>query len=242
MATFVLVHGAWHGAWCYSRVLPLLRQAGHTAFAANLTGVGERAHLLRRDISLQTHIQDVVSLIETEELQDVILAVHSYAGMVGTGVADRMASRLKHLVYIDASVPLPGEAWGDKHLPQTRAARAKAASEHPQNALPPPDASVFGLSGEDAAWVNRRQTPHPFGPYTEGLPFDMARVAGIARTFIDCDTPALATIAASRVRAQSADTWGGAWLPKSRYLSLHTGHDAMVSDPQGLTDILLSCV
>ena len=110
MANFVLVHGAWHGAWCWRRVVDLLQAQGHRVHAVTLTGVGERAHLLSPDIHLNTHIQDVVAAIENEELSDVVLAVHSYAGMVGTGVADRIGQRLHHLVYVDAVVPKPGEA------------------------------------------------------------------------------------------------------------------------------------
>lgn len=245
MSNFVLVHGAWHGAWCWSRVLPLLRKPGHSAHAVTLTGVGERAHLLSPAITLQTHINDVIGLIDAEELQDVILVVHSYAGMVGTGVADRLQERnpcrISHLVYLDASVPKPGEAWGDKHLPETRQARIAAAAKHPLSALPPPDPAVFGLAGDDHAWVQRRQTPHPFAPYTEPLHFDTARVASIPRTFVDCTEPALATIAASRERARSALTWDGAWLPGSRVVEMKTGHDPMVSAPAELAEILLTC-
>jgi pimeloyl-ACP methyl ester carboxylesterase len=246
MANFVLVHGAWHGAWCWSRVLPLLRHAGtggHGAYAVTLTGVGERAHLLSREITLQTHITDVVNLIEAEELQDVVLVGHSYAGMVVTGAADRLLAtqphRLRHLVYLDASVPKPGEAWGDKHPQATRIARAAAAATHPLNALPPPDASVFGLEGEDAAWVNRRQTPHPFGPYSDPVQFDMVRLGAVTRTFIDCVNPPLATINASRERARSSATWDGHWLPKASLVVMNTGHDPMVSAPKELADILL---
>src|SRR5947209_5724227 len=105
MATFVLVHGSWHGAWCWKRVLPLLRGAGHDVHAVTLTGVGERAHLLSADIRLDTHITDVVNLIDCEELADVILVGHSYGGIVITGVADRLQRRspglLQQLVYID---------------------------------------------------------------------------------------------------------------------------------------------
>ena len=101
MATFVLVHGAWHGAWCWARVLPLLRAAGHTAHAVTLTGVGERAHLLARGITLDTHIADAANLVRCEELDDVILVGHSYGGLVITGTADRLlAERLEiHLDY-----------------------------------------------------------------------------------------------------------------------------------------------
>lgn len=245
MANFVLVHGAWHGAWCWSRVLPILRTDGHTASAVTLTGVGERAHLLSREITLQTHINDVVNLIEAEELQDVVLVGHSYAGMVVTEAADRLVAtqpnRLRHLVYLDASVPKPGEAWGDKHPEATRSARIAAAAAHPLNALMPPDASVFGLEGADAAWVNRRQTPHPFGPYTDAVQFDMARLGALPRTFIDCVNPPLATINASRERARSSATWDGHWLPKAKLVVMDTGHDPMVSAPAELADILLRC-
>jgi pimeloyl-ACP methyl ester carboxylesterase len=245
MSNFVLVHGAWHGAWCWSRVLPLLRTGGHSAHAVTLTGVGERAHLLTREIGLQTHIADVMGLIEAEELNDVVLVGHSYAGMVITGAADRLLAAqrdsLSHLVYLDASVPKPGEAWGDKHPEATRSARAAAAATHPLNALTPPDARVFGLAGADADWVNRRQTPHPFGPYTDPVQFDMARLGAVPRTFIDCVNPPLTTINASRERARSSATWDGHWLPKASLVIMDTGHDPMVNAPRELADVLLRC-
>jgi pimeloyl-ACP methyl ester carboxylesterase len=98
MANFVLVHGAWHGAWCWRHVTESLIRAGHRAHAVTLTGVGERAHLLGPLITLETHITDVIQAIESEEMTEVVLAVHSYAGMLGTAVADRMPGRLAHLV------------------------------------------------------------------------------------------------------------------------------------------------
>jgi pimeloyl-ACP methyl ester carboxylesterase len=241
MADFVLVHGAWHGAWCWQRVLPLLRAAGHTAHAVTLTGVGERAHLLSREITLETHIADVAGLIETEELQDVILAVHSYAGMIGTALADRMPERLKHLVYVDAVVPQPGESWSSTHASNTRDARIAAAQASPFNAFPPPDPSVFGLQAEDYEWVKRRQTPHPGEPYTHALQFDPQRVAQVPRTFIDCNTPPLATIDVIRQRVRRADYWSGVWQPDASIVELATGHDPMISAPQALSDILLNC-
>ena len=122
MAAFVLVHGAWHGAWCWQRVTQALVHAGHCVHAVTLTGLGERAHLMSPSITLETHIADVMGLIEAEELNDVVLAVHSYAGMLGTAVADRMPGRLSHLVYVDAVVPKPGESWSSTHANATRRA------------------------------------------------------------------------------------------------------------------------
>ena len=234
MAAFVLVHGAWHGAWCWSRVLPALRAGGHSAHAVTLTGVGERSHLLSRDITLGTHVTDVVNLITCEELADVVLVGHSYGGLVITGVADQLlrgASSLQHLVYIDAVVPHPGESWSSHHRAELVAQRLAAAAAHPQGALPPPDAALYGLTGADAAWVNRRQTPHPFGMYREPLNFDAARVGGVPRTFIDCTSPAWPSIAPMRQRVRAEAGW--------RVRELATGHDAMVGAAGPLAQLLL---
>ena len=200
--TFVLVHGAWHGAWCWRRVLPLLRAAGAEAHAVTLTGVGERAHLLTPAVDLHTHIQDVIGLIEAEELQRVVLVGHSYAGMVITGVADRLQAShpglLSHLVYLDAALPYPGDSWSSHHSEETKLARIAASQSSGGLSFPPPDASLFGLSGAERDWVNRRQTPQPFNLYQQPLPFDAERVAAVPRTFIDCTTPALPMTMASQ--------------------------------------------
>lgn len=239
MANFLLVHGAWHGAWCWRRVTPLLQQAGHRVHAVTLTGVGERAHLLQPGIDLETHIRDVMAAIEAEELDPVVLVVHSYAGMLGTAVADRRPQALAHLVYLDAVLPAPGESWSSTHAPATREARMAATREDPRQSFPAPDPAVFGLHGDDHAWVARRQTRHPGGPYTQPLDFDPRRVASVPRTFINCTQPPLATIDVSRQRMTDPDFWGGAWLPGSRVVEMATGHDPMVSDPQGLAGMLL---
>lgn len=240
MANYLLVHGAWHGAWCWRRVLPLLTRAGHRAHAVTLTGVGERAHLLNPAIDLETHITDILMAMDAEEMDDVTLVVHSYAGMLGTAVADRRPQRLRHLVYLDAVLPQPGESWSSTHAAATREARIAAAQADPRCAFPAPDASVFGLEGADHAWVQRRQTPHPGRPYTHVLDFDPVRVASVPRTFINCTRPPLATIDVSRQRMLDPHFWDGAWLPGAQVLELPTGHDPMVSDPQGLASMLLA--
>lgn len=239
MAQYLLVHGAWHGAWCWQRVGPPLVRAGHRVHAVTLTGVGERAHLLHPGIDLQTHVTDILAAMDAEEMQDVILVVHSYAGMLGTAVADQRPQQLRHLVYLDATLPEPGESWSSTHAANTRDARISATRAHPLNCFPAPDPAVFGLSGSDHAWVMRRQTPHPGAPYTQALQFDPRRVASVARTFISCTTPALPTIEVSRQRARDRAFWGGAWAPGARLLEMATGHDPMVSDPQGLVRLLL---
>jgi len=241
MANFVLVHGAWHGGWCWQRVTTALQAQGHRVFAVTLTGLGERAHLLSPAITLDTHIDDVLKLIEAEELQDVILAAHSYAGMIGTAVADRMNSRIKHLVYVDAVVPKPGESWSSTQSSATQQQRLSAAQASPNFSFPPPDPEVFGLHDADYAWVKRRQTPHPGNTYQAPLDFDIARVAAIPRTFVSCTQPALGTIEPTRLRVKDAKFWDGAWLPNSNIVEIKTGHDPMISEPEALTKILLDC-
>lgn len=241
MANFVLVHGAWHGGWCWQRVTSLLLQQGHRVHALTLTGLGERAHLLAPAITLDTHIDDVISAIEVEELHDVILAVHSYAGMIGTAVADRLGKHLKHLVYVDAVVPKPGESWSSTQSAATQQQRLSAAQASTRFSFPPPDPDVFGLEGEDHDWVKRRMTPHPGNTYQAPLDFDMKRVAAVPRTFVNCTQPALATIEPTRLRVKDPKFWDGAWLPNSKVLELKTGHDPMITEPAALAKILMDC-
>src|SRR5690349_6349785 len=113
MATFVLVHGAWHGGWCWRKLSPLLAAQGHEVFAPTLTGLGERSHLAGPEVGLAVHVQDVASLLEFEDLREVILVGHSYGGMVLAGVAGRAAERLSQLVYLDAYVPRHGQSMVD---------------------------------------------------------------------------------------------------------------------------------
>lgn len=235
MTTFVLVHGAWGGAWVWRRVLGPLRAAGHEVHAVTLTGCGERAHLRHAGISLADHIADVTGLVDAEELADIVLVGHSYAGMVITGAADRLTARgaglVKQLVYVDAMVPLPGEGWGSGHPPEIANARIAAARAQ-DNALPPPDPGAFGLAGADRDWLLRRQVPHPFGMYRVPLDFDASRWAALPRCFVDCNEPAYPTIDAMRVRVRQQPGWRIEVMP--------TGHFPMVTMPEQTVRLLLS--
>ena len=113
MATIVLCHGAWSAAWAWRRMRPLFADAGHVFHAPTCTGLGERAHLAGPDVDLETHIADILGVIETEELTGITLLGHSYGGMVATGVADRVRDRVEKLVYLDAFVPADGQSWWD---------------------------------------------------------------------------------------------------------------------------------
>lgn len=235
MSQFVLVHGAFLGGWLWRRVLPLLREAGHRAHAVTLTGCGERAHLMSPGIRLRTHVDDVLGLIAAEELDDIVLVGHSYAGVVVTGVADALLQSagpvLRALVYVDAAVPHPGESWSSGHAPATVAGRLQAARASGGTSLPPPDPADWGLEGADLAWCRRRVRPQPFGVYQDPLVFDAERLVAVPRTFIDCPAPALATIDAARRRVREEPGWQVETIP--------TGHLPMVSAPEALATLLL---
>ena len=148
MSTFVLIHGAWHGGWCWSRVAKLLRAQGHEVHTPTLAGMGEHAHLASKQITLDTHIEDVVNYLEAYELTDVVLAGHSYGCAIITAAADRLdgSGRIGRVVYVDGSVPRDGDGWFTTSKPEQFAARNKAAQDAGGLFIPPPPASGFGLS------------------------------------------------------------------------------------------------
>src|SRR4051812_5893566 len=164
---FVLVHGAWSGGWCYARAAALLRSRGHTVFTPTLTGQGERAHLMSGAINLSTHIEDVLGVFKFERLSDVVLGGHSYGGMVITGVADRIAERVRALAYLDAFIPDDGQSLFDINIPANTQRFLAQAGASGGLSVPPPPAAYFGVNAADAATVDALATPHPLGCFTE---------------------------------------------------------------------------
>jgi pimeloyl-ACP methyl ester carboxylesterase len=230
----VLVHGAWHGGWCWRRVADRLAAAGHRVFSPTLTGLGERAHLLTRAVNISTHVQDVVALLEAEELEKVVLVGHSYGGIVISGVAARAKARLKQLVYLDSAIVEDGASWASIGLPEVVAERRKAAQESSGGmSLPVPDARVFGLlKPEEIAWVQRRLTPQPFGGYDETMRWGAPVGNGVPKVYVDCTDPAYAGLASVKERYRGKPGWP--------FAEIRTGHDAMVSAPAETAQLLLS--
>jgi pimeloyl-ACP methyl ester carboxylesterase len=239
MATYVLVHGAGHGGWCYGRLAPLLRAAGHEVFTPTLTGLGERAHLLTADTSLTTHIEDVAQLLEHEDLREVILVGHSYGGMVITGAADRALPRIGQLVYLDATIPRDGEALVDSSPGARIALAAEARVVDGVELVLWPDSPIarhiYGVEDEaDWAWMLPRLRPHPWRAFTEPLVLHQpAEIASLPRTIINC-TPTLAVRAGHETieRYQQAD----------RVWEIDTGHDLMITEPEATARLLLRLV
>src|SRR5258705_105965 len=189
--TFVLVHGAWHGGWCWSRGADRLRAAGRQGFTPTQTGLGERKHLLSKDITLDTFTKDIFNVIEAEELSNVILVGHSFGGLSISGIADAMPDKIRHLVYLDSLMVEGGKSPFDNLPPDIVAARRKAAEETSGGlSLPAPPPSVFGISdAKDTDWVKRRLTPHPLNTYTSPLNIKGPVGNNLPRTYIACTNP-----------------------------------------------------
>ncbi len=162
MTTFLLVHGAWHGSWCWKRVRKALQADGHDVFTPSLTGVADRSHLISPHVNLDTHVADVANLIRWEELTDVVLCGHSYGGCVITGVADRIPERLRAVVYLDAFILENGQSLHDVLPREVAEAQAHGARETGDGwRVPPISAEFFRVNLEDRAWVDRQCTPQP---------------------------------------------------------------------------------
>ena len=166
MATIVVAHGAWSAGWAWKKVRPLLRARGHEVFTPTYTGLGERAHLAAPSINLDTHIRDILNVLEYEDLSGVVLVGHSYGGMVATGVADRARERIRQLIYLDAFVPEDGKALHDYVPAERREAARKEAIDgwRVQPPVPPPDTSP-----EDVAWITARRMPQPLQAFEQPL-------------------------------------------------------------------------
>lgn len=230
-ATFVLVHGAWHGGWCWARVARLLREAGHLVYTPSLTGLGDRAHLARPEIDLALHVQDIVGLLEMEELERVILVGASYGGMVITGVAGRVAARLARLVYLDGFVPTSGQALVDLLPPEIAAEFRAAARDHGDGwRIPPLPPARFGVTNpKDAAWLSRHLVPQPIRTFEQ--PVQAGDAARVKRTYIHSTEPEVRAFARFAARCKQDQAW--------RYHEVRTGHDAMVTAPRQIADLLL---
>jgi pimeloyl-ACP methyl ester carboxylesterase len=231
--TFVLVHGAWHGGWCWARVGERLRAAGHRVLTPTLTGHGERAHLLSPEIGLDTFVQDIVAVLETEEVTGAILVGHSFGGLPITGAADRVPERIAHLVYLDASLLQNGESLFDRLPPELIAERRRRAQETSGGlTMPVPSPGSFGVTRpEDIAWIERRLRPEPLRGYVDSLRLEHPFGNGRKITYIACVEPAYPPVAVMHDRAFKQAGW--------HYLKLAAGHDAMVTAPAALSEMLL---
>jgi len=230
---FVLVQGAWEGGWYWRFVAQRLRGRGYEVFAPSLTGLGDRAHLLTPSVDLSTHIADILAIIESHELEDVVLAGHSYGGMVISGVAARASDRIKALVYLDAFLPADGQCVLDLVSRERRGQFEALAAERGEGwRIPPIPAAVWGIEDpEHAAWLDRLSSDQPLAAMREPVSLTGAEAKIGRRIYVRAGgyDPSPFKQFADRVEAD------GAW-------TLHTidsHHFLMFSHPDEVAAILL---
>jgi len=223
--TFVLVHGAWFGGWCWTGVADYLRCRGHRVFTPSLTGLGDRAHLAGQSVTLSTHVDDVIDVIDAEELKDVILVGHSYAGVPCAMVAERISDRIRQLVFLDSVLPEDGKPLSTLSSSKVWEARIAAARATPANAFPPPPIVAFGVTDAvQVGWLERQLRPQPIGTYLEAPHLTKPVGAGLDTIYLSCEAPAMAAIDPFRARARQQQGWCFQAIPSS--------HACMVTAPE----------
>lgn len=231
--TFVLVHGAWSGGWCYHKVAKRLRAKGHRVFTPTLTGQGERTRLAGIAINLSLHLADILNVFHYEELQDAVLAGHSYGGMVITGVADQIPNKIHALVYLDAFLPEDGQSLFDINIPKNTQTFIANAGSIGGLAVPPPPASFFNVNAADAARVDALATPFPIGCFTERIKLGGAHRAIDKHVYVHSTVlPRESPFKPFYERVKNDPAWEAH--------TLACGHDAMLDMPDETTRILKS--
>jgi pimeloyl-ACP methyl ester carboxylesterase len=231
VTVFVVAHGAWSAGWAWKKMRPLLRAAGHELWTPTYTGLGERAHLASATIDLDTHIADVIGVLEMEDLRDVALIAHSYGGMVATGVADRARERVAQLIYLDAFVPRDGQCLFDLQPPDARARMRELARTDGEGWRLPPTQMPADTPDADVAWASGRRRPQPIRTFEQ--PLRLAdNAAPRPRSYIYCQRSAPADVFRQFAeRAQRESGW--------RYFEVDASHNPHITAPQALLDLLV---
>jgi pimeloyl-ACP methyl ester carboxylesterase len=228
--TFVLVHGAWHGGWCWRRVADLLEAKGHKVFTPTLTGLGERSHLMRAGVNVSTHVTDVVNLIKWEGLSGVVLCGHSYGGLVVSGVAEQVAASIGSIVFLDAFVPENGDSMMALTSQAVRN-NLKTAADRGDLGVAPRSAAAFLVNEKDQAWVDAMCVPQPIGTMTEKMALTGARERIAKKSYIRAAAYPNPGFDAAYARVRADKSW--------RTYQVPCGHDVMVDMPERLAEILV---
>jgi len=233
VSAYLLIHGAWHGGWCWRRVATTLRSCGHEVYTPTLTGLGERAHLATPEIDLETHTRDVLGVLTYSDLKDVTLVGHSYGGMVITAVAEHASSRLTRLIYVDAQVPQNNQSLASLAQPAAVTDILEKARIYGEGwRVPPLPLDKLGITAqEDIQWVRSKLVDQPIRTLFQPARLPNECAESMQRTYVYCSKPPLGFFEQFAKRAQE-EGWP--------YYDLPTGHDAMITAPDELSNILLT--
>ncbi len=229
--TFVLVHGSYHGGWCWRRVADILEARGHKVFAQSLTGLGDRSHLLSKDINLETHIADIANLVRWEDLRDICLVAHSYAGFPASGALEQIHDRVASIVWLDAFVPEDGQKQIDIASAYGRDSMLKALAKGEFSIGPPPP-SAFSVSEKDYARLQSKMTPHPIGTTTQPIRLTGKLQIIAKKIFIRVPRYSQPAFDAAFAACRADKSW-------QTLVNRESGHDVMVDQPEWLADVLL---
>ena len=231
---FVLVHGAWHGGWSWEKVKGKLSEEGNQVYTPTLSGMGENRDKLNSTIDLNTHIEDIVNLIVKENLHHVVLVGHSYAGLVISGVADKIPERLEKLIYLDALLAENGESAFSVNPKESQDLFKKTALDYDKGlSIPAPSSTWFGVTDSTAVkWTNDHLTSQPFKTFSQPLNLKNSYGNKLPMTYIACISPQLPVLVQFSEKIKKNKNW--------KYYELQTGHDAMITMPTELARLLLS--
>jgi len=233
--TFVLVHGAWHGGWCWRRVADILQAQGHKVFTPTMSGLADRSHLAEAGlrIGLDTHVTDIANVFRWEGVTDAVLCGHSYGGMVISGVIERLARQtdaIRSAVFLDAFLPADGQSLFDLATPPVREMIGNLQRQNAA-AVPPIPARVFRVNERDQAWVDALCTPQAISTYTDAVRLTGALGGVPKKTYVRAVGYPSASFDDARARLSGDPAW--------RVLDMPCGHDAMIDMPAQLAEILV---
>jgi pimeloyl-ACP methyl ester carboxylesterase len=229
--TFVLVHGAYHGGWCWRHVADILEAHGHKVYAPSLTGNGDRSHLMSRDINLDTQIADIANLVTWEDLHDICLVPHSFGGWPASGALENIHDRVASIVWLDAFKPNDGQKGTDFISEYSRKAMEDAMAKG-EAGRKPPAAKTFSKSEKDYAWIDSKLSPQPNGPAMQAIRLTGKRDAIAKKTYIRAPSYPQAAFDKAYAECKADKTW-------RTYIYEDTGHDVMIDRPEWLADVLM---
>jgi len=229
--TFVLIHGAYHGGWCWHKVIAILEKEGHKVYAPSLTGLADRSHLLSTSVNLDTHITDIVNLFKWEDISNACLVPHSYGGWPASGALEQIGGQVSSVVWLDAFIPKDGESSSDQISPFSKKALDEALAKG-EAGRQPPKADQYSLSTKDYDWMNSKLTAQPNGPVPQKIKLTGALQKVAKKTFIRAPKYPQKMFDRALAECKADPSW-------TTYIAENTHHDVMIDQPEWLAGILL---